>query len=111
MANSFKRKFTANIGTSFIPIGGYSVPANNTTTVIGLSIANTSNAGILVDVTLNNTTNDFYVVKSAPIPAGGALVAVGGDQKVVMEAGDSINVKSDTADSADAILSILETTL
>ena len=50
------------------------------------------------------------IVKGAPIPAGGSLVAIGGDQKLVMEASDIIKVKSDTATSIDVALSILEIT-
>ena len=111
MANFFKRKVSANVTTSFANIGGYTVPANNVATVIGLSIANISNSGITVDVVLNNTTALFHVVKSAPVPFGGSLVVVGGDQKIVMETNDSIQVRSDTATSAEVIMSILETTL
>lgn len=111
MANFFKRKLSANVTTTFANVGGYTVPANNVATVIGLSIANTSNSGISVDVVVNNTTALFHVVKSAPVPVGGSLVVVGGDQKIVIEANDSIQVKSDTATSADVIMSILETTL
>jgi len=35
---------------------------------------------------------------------------IGGDQKVVLETNDSIKVKSDTASSVDAVMSILEIT-
>lgn len=111
MANFFKRFASANVGTSLEAVGAYTVPASNTTTAIGLSIANTANVGINIDVTLSNSSFDFYIVKNAPVSVGGALVAIGGDQKVVLEAGDSIKVKSDTATSVDAILSVLETTL
>ena len=51
-----------------------------------------------------------FLVKAAPIPVGGALVVVGGDQKVVMEPGDAIKVTSDTAASADVVLSHLDIT-
>lgn len=110
MANFFKRQLSTSIGATLQAVGNYTVPANNTTTAIGLSIANTSNVGVTVDVTLNNTSADIYIVKSAPVSVGGALVAIGGDQKVVLEAGDSIKVKA-TSGNVDAILSILETTL
>lgn len=110
MANFFKRQLSTAIGATLQTVGDYTVPANNTTTAIGLSIANTSNVGVTVDVTLNNTSADVYIVKDAPISVGGALVAIGGDQKVVLEAGDGIKVKA-TSGNVDAILSILETTL
>lgn len=110
MANFFKRKLSANIGTSYSDVGSYVVPASNVATIIGLSLANTANVGVNADVTINATTQ-FFVVKGAPIPVGGSLVVVGGDQKIVLEAGDSILVKSDTTASIDGVLSILETTL
>ncbi len=55
-------------------------------------------------------TLDYYIVKGAPIPAGGSLVAVGGDQKVVLMAGDTVKVRSNTELSADTIMSVLEIT-
>ena len=110
MANAFKNKTQRQIGTSLTAIESYTVGGSTETTVIGLTIANTTTSVIEVDATLNDGSNDFYIVKNAPVPAGGALVAVGGDQKVVMMPGDSIKVKSDTATSADVIMSILEIT-
>ena len=110
MANAFKNKIQRQIGTSLTAVGSYTVGGSTETTVIGLTIANTTTVAIEVDATLNDGTNDCYIVKNAPVPAGGALVAVGGDQKVVMMPGDSIKVKSDTATSADVIMSILEIT-
>ena len=110
MANAFKNKTQRQIGTSLTAIESYTVGGSTETTVIGLTISNTTTSVIEVDATLNDGTNDFYIVKNAPVPAGGALVAVGGDQKVVMMPGDSIKVKSNTATSADVIMSILEIT-
>lgn len=110
MANLFKRFISANVGTTFTATGSYTVPAANVGTVIGLSIANTGNVGINVDAMLGNSTANVFIVKSAPVSVGGTLVAVGGDQKVVLQVGDSIFVKSDTATSADVILSLLEST-
>jgi len=110
MANAFKNKTQRQIGTNLTALETYTVPVSTETTVIGLTIANTTTSQILVDATLNNGTNDFYIVKEAPVPVGSSLVVIGGDQKVVLMPGDSIKVKSDTATSADAIMSILEIT-
>ena len=84
--------------------------SNTEVTVIGLDIANTSSSQVLVDATLNDGSNDTYLIKEAPIPSGGSLVVIGGDQKVVLEPTDSIKVKSDTASSVDVVMSILEIT-
>jgi hypothetical protein len=59
---------------------------------------------------VNDGSNDTYLIKSAPIPSGGTLVIIGGDQKVVLETLDSIKIKSDTAASVDVVMSILEIT-
>jgi hypothetical protein len=47
-------------------------------------------------------------VNNATVPIGGTIVVIGGDQKMVLKSGDSIQVSSSVAGSADAILSVLE---
>ena len=107
--NTFKRKFSTSIGTTATAVGGYSVLLDVQTTAIGLALANVTAAQVTVSVTLNTQTGDtIHIIKDAPIPSGGALIPIGGDQKVVMEHNDQIKVVSDTASSVDAILSILE---
>ena len=110
MANTFTRKLSRGVGTSAVTIGSYTVPASTSVAAVGLSAANITTAAIAVDIILNDGTNDTYIVKAAPIPAGGTLVAIGGEQKVVMNTGDSIKVVSNTASSCDVILSLLELT-
>jgi putative AlgH/UPF0301 family transcriptional regulator len=108
MANTFKNAVSSAIGTSQTSV--YTVPASTTTTVIGLTVSNITASAITVDVVLTDAsaTTDVYLVKGATVPVGGALVPVGGDQKVVLETTDIIKVTSDTASSADVIVSVLE---
>jgi len=110
MANTFLRKTSRSIGTSATTVGSYTVGASTATTVIGLTCANTTATAITVDVTHNDGANDTFMVKGATVPSGGSLVVVGGDQKVVLEAGDSVKVTSSAASSCDVIMSILEIT-
>lgn len=110
MANTFKRYASRNVGTSATTVGSYTVGASTQTTLIGLTVANTTASVITVDIIHNDGANDTYVVKDAPVPAGGSLVAVGGDQKIVLETGDSIKAVSNTATSADVLMSLLEIT-
>ena len=110
MANNFKRKLSSNVGNTFTSVGGYSVGASTETTVIGLTVSNKTDSQILVDITLDDTSSNTYLIREAPVPSGSSLVVVGGDQKVVLETNDRILVKSDTANSADVIMSILEIT-
>lgn len=46
-------------------------------------------------------------MKDATVLPGGAIVIVGGDQKVVLEAGDSVTAYASGASSADAVVSYL----
>lgn len=112
MANTFTNSVVSGIGTS--PTSAYTCPALTTTTIIGMSVANTLTVGtsILVDIKLfkNGGTPSAYIVRQAEVPLGGALVAVGGDQKIVLKPGDYIQVTSNEATSVDAITSVLEIT-
>lgn len=110
MANSFKRKLSRSLGTSLTAVGSYTVGAATEVTVIGLAVSNTTASQVLVDATLNDGANDTYLIKEAPVPSGGSIVIIGGDQKVVLEVGDSIKVKSSVASSVDVVMSILEIT-
>lgn len=110
MANTFTRKTSRNIGTAATQVGSYTVGAATSTTIIGLTVCNTSAAAVTADIYHYDGTNTTYLVKGAPINVGGSLVAVGGDQKVVLITGDSIYVKSSAATSLDVVMSVLEIT-
>ena len=80
----------------------YTVPASTTSVTIGLTVANTTASQIKIDV----QAAGVYVIKDAPIPAGSALSVL--DGKIILETTDTVVVTSDTATSADVILSVLE---
>jgi len=110
MANTFKNAVSSAIGTGQTSV--YTVPSATTTTVIGLTVSNIAASNITVDVVVTDTSSgtSVFLVKAATIVPGSALVPVGGDQKVVLEATDVIKVTSNTASSADVIVSVLEQT-
>jgi hypothetical protein len=112
MASNFYVKTSRNIGTTWTTIGNYTVPLTAQTTAIGLVVSNVlpANTSISVNVALVSGTDKTYIVQDAAVPDGGALICIGGDQKVVMEANYSIQVSASNASAADAILSILELT-
>lgn len=108
MANTFKNSFAKDVGTSASTV--YTCPSATQTTLIGLSVANTSVAPITTDVFITSGGTDYYMVKAATVAVGGALVVIGGDQKVVLEANDIIKVLTSAASSADVVASLLEIT-
>jgi hypothetical protein len=108
MANAFKNYFLKNANTASQNV--FSAGAGVQATVIGMTIANITNAPITANVTITSNGTSYFMVKSAIIASGGALVPIGGDQKVVLEATDYLQVQTSAADSADVILSVLEIT-
>ena len=117
MANAFKLKTKAGGAVDAnTDQTVYTCPASTETTIIGMSIANITTSQVTVDVKLESDTADtetnanVFLIKDAPIPVGGTLVPIGGDQKIVLQATDVLKVQSDTANSIDTTLSILEIT-
>jgi len=108
MPNAFKnyKLKNANTVSQNVFAAGTGVQA----TVIGMTVANITNAPISANVTITSGGVEYFMVRSATIATGGALVPIGGDQKVVLEAGDFIRVQTSASDSADVILSVLEIT-
>lgn len=108
MANTFKNSFASSVGTT--PVSVYTCPSATQTTIIGLSVGNTTISPITCDVYVTSSSTDYYMVKNATVPVGGALVPIGGDQKLVLEVGDVLKVVSSAITSADVIVSYLEIT-
>jgi hypothetical protein len=110
MANTFKNQTLKAAGTT--AQNAYAAGAGVQATVIGMTIANITNSPISANVILSggNITNNVYLVKDATIAPGGALVPIGGDQKLVLEAGDYLQVNTSIASSGDVIVSVLEIT-
>ena len=108
MANTFLNEQVQDVTTGWSDVG--SAVTSQQRTIIGMTVANTERSVISVDVALLNGSTRTYLVKAAPIPTGGSLVVVGGDQKVVLDNGDKIQVQSNTATSADVIMSMLDIT-
>jgi hypothetical protein len=111
MANTFTRKLSNGVGTTAEEIGGYTVGANTTTIVVGLSVTNTTGSAISANVYIQDASiNNTFLVTNAPISSGSSLVVGGGDQKLVLITGDKIFVQSSASNSLDAVMSIMEIT-
>ena len=106
MPNTFKLK-TAQTTASLATM--YTVAGSTTTTVIGMTLANISASSVTASVKiLKSGGTDIYLVKDAPISVGSSLVVVGGNQKVVLEAADAIQIISSVTATVEVSLSILE---
>lgn len=108
MANSFKNSFQQAIGQT--PTTIYTAGSGVQATVIGMSVANITQNDVKANVYVNSSGTDYYLVKNATIEPGSALIPIGGEQKLVLEATDFLKVQSDTSSSLDVIVSVLEIT-
>ena len=121
MANDFKSFSKANIAkddTTYSTL--YTVPyssADVEAILLEVDIANTTSSDITVDCKLNKNsggtggTDDIFIVKQAPVPAGGALKVVSGQKIVMMSTStgaDTVTVAASVASAADCIVSLLE---
>jgi len=106
MASNFKSYSTPSIGTANTAV----YTASAVTTVIGFSLANITETAVYASTFVSKTGGGgtSHIVKNAPIPFGGSLIAIGSEQKVVLEIGDTLNAYSDTATSLDVLVSTLE---
>jgi len=104
MAQGFTRYKARLTGTSAATL----FTANSNDTVVGISVANVTGSAVNASVFINDGTNDFYLVKSAPIPSGSALQVLDGGAKVVVQSGDILKVVSDTASSLDTWVSTVD---
>ena len=108
MANTFTSYANKDVGTS--PATVVTVGAGTQTTVVGMSVANTSASPITASAYFTRSAVDYYLIKSATVPVGSSLVLVGGDQKVVLVPSDALKVVTSAAASADVVTSVLNIT-
>ena len=108
MANVFKNSIAGSIGTTGTVV--YTAPSATATTVIGVNVANRNSQNISVSVMMRDSSanNTVFIVKDSLVLPGSSNVLVGGEQKLVLEAGDFLSVTSSLAASADVIVSVLE---
>ena len=104
MANDFKNAQAVGV-TSVTTI--YTAPAAKTSILLELDIANTVQNVVEASGEIFDTSasTDAFLVKNAPVPAGGTLQVVAG-QKVILEATDIVKVTATGA--VDVVAAILE---
>jgi hypothetical protein len=116
MASTFVIKTSKNVGNTWSLLNNYTVGAATTGVVLGIAVANTTgatinaNVGIFTGNYAAGSSANVYLIYNAPISSGGALIPVGVDQKVVLQTGYGIFLQTSAANSADAVMSVLELT-
>ena len=120
MANTFKAiNFAAEPASAGTPYVMYTA-AGSTTTVLGLVLANIHTTAVTVEVEHVSTTSNrggannvangtSFLVKDVTIPTGSSLEVLSGS-KVILEAGDKIQIDCSVADKVSGTLSVMEIT-
>ena len=107
--NRFKSHFaTATTGTANAAFTNSESGTDKV--VVGMTISNITSIAQTASVFVHSNTDNklFSLVTDASIPAGGSLVPIGGDQKVVIEPGESVNVNTSGSNSCHVVISTLE---
>lgn len=108
MANTFKSYTKASVGISTTDV--YTVPGATTSIIIGFVLANRVGGTVYADVLINKVSlDDVYMIKNAALYDGSAFEFNAGN-KIILEAGDKVQVVSDTSSSVDIMVSVLEQT-
>jgi hypothetical protein len=121
MANTFKVvTFAAEPNSAGTAYKMYTVAGSTTTVILGLVLSNIHTSSVTTEIELvsttanrggaNNVTNGTsFLVKDVTIPSGSSLELLSGG-KVVLEAGDYLNIDCSVADKVSGSLSIMEIT-
>jgi hypothetical protein len=102
--NTFKT-YTANVTTTTTSI--YTTPTGYTSVILLAQVSNISGNTITVAANHVRSSIPTAIITGASIPVNDAVNLLSG--KLVLQTGDSISVSSSADNSAQAILSVLET--
>lgn len=88
------------------PTGVASLDTGKAQIMIGCMVSNIKTTSVEATVSIRNAATVTRLVKSLSIPAGDSIEVVQG--KVVMEAGDEIEVSANSATALDCVVSVLK---
>ena len=92
--------------TASNPTGVASLDSGKAQIMIGCMVSNRLTVSTNATVAIRNGATVVHLCKSLAIPAGDAIELVQG--KVVMEAGDEVEVSASAASAVDCIVSVLK---
>jgi hypothetical protein len=108
MTTVFKNKLAPALGTSQTTL--LTSNASATTTVIGLSVTNVTSSIIQISVQLNDTVagTTAYFVNNVTVPPNVSLRIINGGERLVLGPSTNVYFTSNTASSADVVMSWVE---
>jgi hypothetical protein len=113
MASFFRNVLASGIGATeqlIMTTGALTPNANPTanTTVIGLSLTNTTENIVLASIRLDNGPTSAYFVKEVAVPPNQSLRVINGGEKLILAPDTDVYMSSSSAASLDLVLSCVE---
>lgn len=107
MAQNFRQYKFRNIGTAAtdLPDGSN---FDSFDCLISIRMANVSANAITVTAYIQNSGNNFHLIKDVTIPAASSLELIDGGSKIVVISGDRLYFQSSAANSLDVIVSAVD---
>ena len=108
MATAFKNKLATGLGTS--PTTVVTTNASANTTVIGMSLSNTTASVVQASIQLTDTVSSTsaYFINNVTIPPNTSLRAVTGGEKLILSASTNVIITSNVDNSLDLVMSWVE---
>ena len=113
MTSVFKNVLTASVGTS--PTTVLTTNASATTTLIGMSLTNTSSELVTVSIQLTDPNGgglgvptSAYYISNVVVPAFQSLRVISGGEKLILQASSTVVITSSVASSIDVVMSWVE---
>ena len=105
MAQDFRRLTKRNIGSGGITVHTFTTGYH---AIVGIRCANTNaSASTNLSVYINDGSDDYYLIKEAPIAAGSSLELIDGGAKIIVQVNDVLKIVS-TANYVDAWVSYID---
>jgi hypothetical protein len=113
MTSVFRNILSASIGST--PTTVLTTSASATTTVIGMSLTNTTPEQVLVSIQLSDPNGlgegyptSAYYISNVPIPGNTSLRVINGGEKLIMQASTDFTITSSVDNSVDLVMSWVE---
>jgi len=103
---SLRNTLTNNVGTTPARLTFTSNLKNQT--VLGLNVCNKGSDYITVDGYLSNGSTEVYIFKSLEVQPTTTVVAIGDNQRLLVDGSQELYIKASANSNVDVILTIAE---
>ena len=102
-----KNKVVKDIGTQ--KIIAISTNASTRSTIIGISLANTTKGAVSVSILVgDDASSEGFYLKDVLLPPNGTLKPLGPAEKLILAPNNTLLLQSNKTDSVDAVLSYVD---